>query len=218
MSGSRRGGDGLELGAVPRVHLLPPEVEGQRKVKAFRRSLLAGLAFAVLAVIIATGGVSLLLAGALAAQAVEQAQAVSIATQLKKYSSVTGVQTQVDAITAAQPVAVDREILWSPFMATLQATLPAGVVVTSFTAQLNPAGTTVTTNPLVGDHVATISVTARGPQSVLTDWLGQLTTVKGVVGATPGAFSISPDPAQYVVNVDLLINSDVTAHRFPAGK
>jgi len=217
MTGRGKASEALVLGGIPRVHLLPPEIEGQRKVKAFRRSLLAGLAVTILVVIVAVGGVSLFLGTAVAGQANEQAQGVLLATQLKKYSSVTGVQSQVDAITVAQPVGVTGEILWAPFMASLQATLPAGITLTSFTAQLDAAGKTSTTNPLVNDHVATISVTAQGPQAVLTGWLAQLTGIKGIVGATPGAFSISPDPAQYVVNVDLLIGSDATAHRFTAG-
>lgn len=214
-SGTR---DILELGGVPRVHLLPPEIEGQRKAKASRRLLLTGLAAAVLAVIVAIGGASLFLATAMANQANTQAQGVLLATQLKKYSSVTGVQNQLDAITAAQPVGVAGEILWAPFMATLQATLPEGTSITSFTALLDSATADPGTNPLISDHVATISVTAQGAQDVLTGWLARLTSVKGVVGATPGDFAIGTEPGQYVVNVDLLISGDVVAERFPAVK
>jgi hypothetical protein len=140
-----------------------------------------------------------------------------LATQLKKYSAVTGVQSQVDAIIATQPTGVAGEILWAPFIATVQATLPAGTVITNFTAKLDAVGSDGTTNLLVGDHVATVSVTAQGPQDILTGWLAQLTSIKGVVGATPGDFAIGTDPGQYVVNVDLLVNSDVVADRFKTG-
>ena len=219
MSARDRGGDGLEFGGITRVHLLPPEIEGLRKVRATRRSLLGALAASVLVVIVAVGAVSILLASAIQAQAGEQQAGVRMAVELKKYSSVTGVQNQVDAILAAQPVGVVGEILWTPFIASVQATLPAGATITNFIARLDvldaPDGTAAV--PLTGDHVATVSVTAQGPQDVLTGWLAQLTTIKGVVGATPGDFSIDEASGEYVVNVDLLVNSDVVADRFKVG-
>ncbi len=219
MSARKVGGDGLVVAGSPRVHLLPPEIEGQRKERAFRRTLVAVLAGSVLLVIIAVGAISLLLAVSLAGQAAEQQQGVLLAQQLKKYSSVTGVQTQVDRITGAQPVAVKGEILWEPFIASIQGTLPAGVSITSFTAKLDPSsGGAAAGDPLTGEHVAIVSVTALGPQDLLTPWLNKLLTLKGVVNATPGAVAISPDPAFYVVNVDLLISSDVVANRFVVGK
>lgn len=209
------------LGGPPRVHLLPPEIEGQRKVRAFRRSALAVLAATVLLVIVAIGAAYLLLAASLAQQASAQAQGLQLATQIKKYSSVTGVQTQVDNITSAQPIAVKGEILWEPYIASIQATLPAGVVITNIVSMLDPApvaGSTSKSNPLNGDHVATVSVTAIGPQAQLTTWLTQLVKLKGVVTATPGAVAVSPDPALYVANVDLLLSADVVAARFPVAK
>ncbi len=217
MSANDKAWGALELGGIPRVHLLPPEIEGQRRDKAVRRSLLRGLVAAVLLVIVAIGGVSLLLSTAIVNQATEQAQGSLLATQLKKYSAVIGIQSQVDAITTAQPVGVTGEILWAPFIASVQATLPTGTAITSFTASLDAVGDDGTTKPLVGDHIATISVTAQGPQDILTGWLAQLTSIKGVVGATPGEFAISPDPGQYVVNVDLFVNNDVVADRFKPG-
>jgi len=207
----------IVLGGPPRVHLLPPEIEGLRKVRAFRRTALAVLAASVLVVIVAIGAASLLLASSLAQQASEQAQGLQLATQIKKYSSVTGVQTQVDSITAAQPIAVKGEILWEPYIASIQATLPPGVVITSIIAKLDAApaaGDSATTNPLNGDHVATVNVTAIGPQAAVTTWLTQLVTLKGVVTATPGAVAVSPDPSLYVANVDLLLSADVVAERF----
>jgi len=221
MSALTAGDNIIALGGPPRVHLLPPEIEGQRKVRAFRRSALAVLAASVLLVIVAIGAASLLLAASLAQQASEQSQGLQLATQIKKYSSVTGVQTQVDNIKAARPVAVKGETLWEPYIASVQATLPAGVVITSIVAKLDSAsvaGDSSNSNPLNGDHVATVSVTAIGPQAEVTTWLAQLVTLKGVVTATPGAVAVSPDPALYVANVDLLLSASVVAERFPVAK
>ncbi|MEP6481577.1 MAG: hypothetical protein ABJA94_06165 [Rhodoglobus sp.] len=169
-------------------------------------------------VILSVAGATVFLTSALAQQSDARDQGLILATQVKKYSAVTGVQSHVDAITTAQPVAVNGEILWTPFIATLQASLPAGTTISSIVAKLDLPGSEAATNPLVGDHVATLSVTAAGPQNVVTAWLGQLTNLKGVVNATPGAVAISPDPGVYVVNVDLLIGSDAVADRFKTGK
>ena len=83
---SGRVADGrLILGGPPRVHLLPPEIEGQRKERAFRGRLAAVLAGSVLLVIVAVGVVSLLLAVSLSQQSAEQSQGLLLAQQLKKY-------------------------------------------------------------------------------------------------------------------------------------
>lgn len=219
MSTASKGAEFIALGDLPRVHLLPPEVEGQRKTRALRRTLLLGLAAAVVVAIVAIGGVSLVLAGATAVQQQEQAKGLLLTTQLKKYSSVTGVQNQLDAITASQPVGVSGEILWEPFIASLQATLPAGTSITSFIAKLNSAADDSATavDPLNGDHVATVSVTAVGPQDSLTAWLSQLPALQGVVSSTPGDVSVSADPGIYVAKVDLNLSKDIVAERFKTG-
>jgi hypothetical protein len=212
-------GVNLEYGLVPRVHLLPAEVVAQRKAKALRQRLLTILVGVIVLVGVAVGVVSFGLANATAEQVAEESRSAALLAQAAKYSSVTATQNQVDSINRLQPEVTTNEILWAKFIATVGATLPAGTSITDFTAKLDPPTADATsTDPLKGQHVATLSITALGPQQSISQWLFQLPLVQGVVDATPGAVVLSTDPGLYTVNVELLISKDVLANRFAAGK
>jgi hypothetical protein len=207
--------DSLVLGASPRVHLLPKEVDAQRKARSLRRTLLMGLGGAVAVVVIGVAIASIGLVTATAGQASEQAKAGAITAQLGKYGAVTSVQGQVSQIQAVQPVATKGEILWAAYVSSLQATLPAGTTITAFKATLDPTDSTVPeSNPLVGDHVATVAVTAVGPQAAVQAWLAVLPSLKGTVAATPGNVAVSTTPGMYQADVNILVNSDVLSTRF----
>lgn len=207
--------EALVLGASPRVHLLPKEVDVQRKARSTRRMLLMGLGGAVVVVIIGVGVASLGLVAASSGQATEQAKAGAITAELGKYGAVTAIQNQVNQIQQVQPVATEGEILWAGYIASLQATLPASTSITSFKATLDPADTSATdSNPLVGDHVATVAVTAVGPQADLQAWLAALPSLKGTVAATPGNVAVSTTAGLYQADVNILVNSDVLSTRF----
>ncbi len=207
--------DALVLGGAPRVHLLPGEVDEARKAKGIRSRLL-GVLVGVL--VLAVGGVglaSLSLASATNEQSTQQAQTAALSAELLKYGSVTSIQGQLDDIKTVQPLATEGEILWAPYVATIQATLPAGTSIKAFTAKLDVASAdTPESNPLVGTHVATLSVTANGPQAALSGWLASLGSVKGVVNATPGVVAKTDTPGVYTTNVDLLLAKSVAANRF----
>ena len=210
--------DALVLGGTPRAHLLPKEVAAQRKAKSLRRNLLLGLAGVVVVVIGGVAFVSIQLAAANADQLTAQSQTAALTAQQRKYGAVTSVQSQVQDIKTVQPLAVSGEILWGPYIESLQATLPAGVTIVQFDAKLAQAPTSATSaptaaTPLQGDHVATLSVTAMGPQAAISQWLAIVPSLKGVVNSNPGAVAVSPD-GQYKANVDLLIGKDVLAQRF----
>jgi hypothetical protein len=212
-------GDDLEYGLVPRVHLLPAEVVAQRKAKALRQRLLTVLVGVIVLVGIAVAVASFGLANATTEQSVEQARSTALLAQAARYSSVTAIQKQVDDINRLQPAVTSSEILWSTFVANVATTLPAGTSITAFTAQLDPpAAANAVTDPLKREHVATLNITALGPQSSISDWLFQLLSVPGVVGATPGDVVLSTQPGLYTVNVELLISKDALANRFAAGK
>jgi hypothetical protein len=210
--------DVLTIGGVPRVHLLPKEVEVQRKAKALRRYLLMGLAGVVALVAVGYGVASLSVASAVAGQATEQARSLQLITEQGKYNAVTTVQNQVDDIKGLQPVIVNGEILWADYIGQLQGTLPAGVSLSNIKARLDTTAGGDSTVPLQGEHVATISATANGSQALLSQWLTQVITLKGVVNATPGTIAVTGTPGVYSVNVTIGVNSDVIATRFAEKK
>ena len=210
--------DALVFGGSPQVHLLPGEIDDQRKAKAFRRTLLMGLAGVVVVVIAGVAFVSIGLVAANASLATEQARAVQIATEGTKYGAVTAVQGQVQSIKTIQPLVTKGEILWTPFMATVAAKLPADTIITAFNTRIdspivaNAAG--VPANPLDVAHAATVTVTGSGPQISVQAWMAQLPSVKGVVAATPSVVMYNEDTHQYDGTVVLELGSSLVATRF----
>lgn len=211
--------DALVLGGTPRAHLLPKEVALARRAKSIRRNLLLGLAGVVVIVIGGVAFVSIQLASANADQLTAQSQTAALTAQQRKYGAVTSVQGQVQDIQAVQPLAVTGEILWGPYLASLQSTLPAGVTIVQFDAKLaqpsanaGASGASASANAK-GDNVATLTVTAMGPQAAISQWLAAVPSLKGVLSSNPGAVAVSPG-GLYKADVDLLIGKDVLAQRF----
>lgn len=212
-------GEAPILGGAPRAHLLPPEVAESQRGRAIRRLLVMGLVGAVVLVIVGVGAATLGVLGANSALQQEQANTSGIQAQLSKYGKVTSVQTQVADIQSAQTLGTTGEIEWMPYISSLQATLPAGTTIVSFATELDSTLTqTAAAVPLQGDHIASLKITADSPKASISDWLDNLTSLKGFVSATPGSVALLPETGHYTVVVTVLINEKALQNRFTAGK
>ncbi len=128
---------GTPVIALPRVNLLPPEIEEQRRFKRTQ----AGLGLGVAAVAGAVG-VALLLATAQANSAQEdldvaQARNRTLTQQQAQYAEVPLVYAQVEAAQARLSQAMGREIRWSFVMNDLSIITPDKVWLTSMTVTPN---------------------------------------------------------------------------------
>lgn len=211
--------EALVLGAVPKVHLLPPEVAAFQKIKRVRRLLITGVIASVALVGLGVGVASLGLITSNANLASAQSETARLVTEQLKYKSVVTVQSQVADITGLQPVAATGEVLWEPYIASLQATLPPNTSITSFTAALK-TGESTSTDAASFDaaHVATVSIVADSPKSSISDWLDNMAKLKGFVGATPGSVILVQETGRYTVSVTLHVDADALANRFIVGK
>jgi len=212
-------GDMLALGAIPRAHLLPPEVKAFQKAQGGRRLLITGLVGMIVVAILAVGAASFGLFNTNAKLSTERARTASLTAEQGKYRSVVTMQNQVSDLASVQPIAATGEILWQPYVTSLQGTLPADTKITAFTAQLDDAKTsTVVSGPLQGTHIATVTITADSPKASISDWLDNLAKLPGFVDATPGSVVLVPASSRYTVSVALHVNADATANRFVEGK
>jgi Tfp pilus assembly protein PilN len=209
----------LALGAVPRVHLLPREVEATQRGKALRRGLVFALVGVFVLVLAGIAAATVSLVGANAALTSEQSRTAGLLVQQKKFGSVTSVQGQVLDIKAAEILGAKDEIAWADYFAQIQATLPAGMSTTSIQAALVPAATQAIpgTNPLVGVHVATVTIAVESPQATISDWLDSLAKLNGFVDATPGTVQFNTSTGRYDVNVVMHVSDKALANRFGAG-
>ena len=132
-----------------------------------------------------------------------------------KYSDVTVVKSSIALIKAGQVVGDSSEIDWQAYLTKLQATLPAGVTLTTVTVDsatpLKPYAQTTT--PLQGGRIAELQFTASSPSlPSIPVWLNGLKSLPGFVDATPGSVTLAT--GGYTADVTMHINSDALANRF----
>ncbi len=220
MSRASATSDALVFGGTPRVHLLPREIEDLRKSQSFRRALLIGLVLSVVVVVLAVVGVSFLVTAASAGQASELTRSAQLQAETDKYSAVTEVQSQINDITAIQPIATQNEILWVDLVTRVQASLPPDIGITTFDVKVGVSSDEngLAPDPLVGAHIGTLAMTAEGTQTAISQWLINLASVEGVVGAVPGEVAVTGDPSVYRVTVKVFLNDQVFSRRFETVK
>ena len=215
--GRARRHEQLVLGATPRAHLLPPEVQADRRAAALHRRLV----FAVLAVVavVARGvlGAGAASTNAQAQLAGAQATTQSLLAQELKFVKVRAVQSQVDLIKTAQEVGASTEIDWKPYLQKVQGTLPAGVTI----ATVNIDSSTPielyqqSSASLQGPRVATIVFTAKSPAlPVVPSWLDALKTLPGYTDALPGSVALDSASGIYTVTITMHIDARAFSHRF----
>jgi hypothetical protein len=210
--------EGLTIGGEPRVHLLPPQVLITRQGKVVRRRLGFGVIAVVVLVAAGYGAASLSLANSQSNLLAAQDQTSSILQQQAKYGDVLKVKADAAAIQSSQKVATAQEILWSPFYASFEATLPAGASINTASVSLDDpfsksAPAVSATGPVQGAHVATINSTLVIPQGSISSWLDSLGSLKGFVDVTPNSVVVAQGNL-YTVSITMHIDQDVLANRF----
>jgi len=192
-SASRSSAGVVEIGGVPRVDLLPPEVRAERRAGVTVRRAWMGVVGAAAVVAI---GVGAAVAANVTSQADllgAQAETQSLLVEQGKYTEVRDVQRSIDRLVAAQAVGGSTEIIWRDFLTDLQGTLPDGVVVTTITLdQATPIESYAQGDaPLQGARIGTLTFTAESATlPSVPDWLDGLTTLPGYTDATPGTVTL----------------------------
>jgi Tfp pilus assembly protein PilN len=147
----------------PRVNLLPPEIEEERR---FRRVQL-GLGAAVAASLAVVAGVFLLANGQVAEAeddlAVSQARTTQLEARAAEFSQVPLVYAKVEAARAQLELAMGKEIRWSFFLNDLSLKTPNRVWLTSMTVASNE-----------GTAAAQAAAVPGASQAYLTQGLGSV--------------------------------------------
>jgi len=146
----------------PRVNLLPPEIEEERR---FRRVQL-GLGAAVAASVAVAAGVFFVANGQVAEAeddlAVAQARTTQLEARAAEFSQVPVVYAKVEAARAQLELAMGKEIRWSFYLNDLSLKTPNRVWLTSMTVASNDTA------------VPTQAPTVAGTQPYLTPGLGSV--------------------------------------------
>jgi hypothetical protein len=216
-AGRQPGTVALSIGSEPRVHLLPHGVTERKKAREVRRRLLLVAAVVVLIVIAAYAFASLSLTTAQAGLATAQNTTTQLLTEQGKYSVVTKVNSDINAIVQSQKTATAQEILWSKTLAAVEADMPAGASITGANLDVDTAlgaQPVPTTGSLLQPSIATANVTMLIPQGDIPGFLNSLPSIKGFVDATPNSVTSSATAGTYVLAITIHLNDEATSKRF----
>ena len=211
----------LAIGADPRVHLLPLEVTQRKKIKQLKRRLLFAGAFVVALVAAGYGLATIAQSSSQSQLTSAQATTTQLLAQQSKYGEVNKINSDAAAIQQAQKTTTTQEILWAPYLASVEATLPSNATITAVSASIDaPFGgapstgaAAATTVPLQGPRIATLDLTVAMQQADIPTWLTTLPTLKGFVDATPDSVTATTG-GFYSVVVTLHINDKAISGRF----
>jgi hypothetical protein len=207
------------LGGEPRVNLLPPEVAQRKKARSARRGLVA-LVIAVLLVV--AGGYGFVTVRAIGAQlefAAAQARTADLLAEQMKYSEVTAITGQVQAVKDARSIAVSTELLWNDYYTKIRDVLPADSTMSSLVADGRAPWEpdTLPLGPLRMPRVATITfvVTSAAPFPV-ADFVAKIAKIPGFADVTSDV--ISKDGEGYTTQFTFNLGADGLSGRFPSGE
>jgi hypothetical protein len=133
-----------------------------------------------------------------------------------KYAEVRQVTTMIGKAEEGLIIGSTTEVRWRAYFAEIQASLPAGTLVTNFSATTATPTTpyAVPSVPLQGDRIGELSFTATS--ATLPDieaWLNGLEKLTGFVDASPGTIVLD-DGGAYTVNIIMHINAGVIDNPF----
>lgn len=182
---------------IPRVNLLPPEIEAER---SFRTTRIA-LGGAVLGVVglLAGGYLWATLDANNAADdlAAEQATTQQLNDEKGKYARVPEVLSEVEAVRQARQASMTQDVLWAPQLDQIVTEMPADMSFKSMTIAFD-ADTTSVTNPLQNpDGVGSIAVESLGTNhTTAAAWLEAASKHPGYVNPFLSASTYTDEAGQ----------------------
>ncbi|GAB3403947.1 hypothetical protein GCM10027515_15310 [Schumannella luteola] len=212
-----KAGPAPALALSPRANLLPPEIYDNRRKRRIRRNLRLLVFVVAIVVAGAVGGSWYLGFAAQAAVQDARAEVDQLNLDLAKFSDIRQTQTLIATGDAALQVGGSSDIDWAGYISQLQANLPAGVTITSITADSQGIEEPYTqpSTPLEGSRIGTLTFSAESPTAPsIPDWIDSLSTLPGFVDATPTSFSRDESTGVYTLELVMHINKDAYSYKY----
>lgn len=147
----------------------------------------------------------------------EQSRTIALLAEQAEFSDVRATTATTELIVSAQQVGASTEIQWRPFVAAVQATLPADVVIVEFSINSASPITSLPQpeSPLLGARSATIIFTAESPDLPnVRAWLDNLALIPGYTDATPGAVRLNEGTGLYEATITMGVSDAARSGRF----
>lgn len=206
---------GIVVGGEPRIDFLPPEVQQKKSNKrTFRLLILVTILVAAVAALVFVGFASLTLASQIQLDA-ENDRSTMLLQEQREYADAAKTSGELEKTEDARIAASGSEILWAPFVRSMEATLPAGAGVSIVTVEsLSSTESRIPPDgPLTPTYIAKVTIEAifTSPEGI-TDWIDSLQTLPGVTGY--GFDSAAYDDGVYVLRVALAVDDGALAARY----
>ena len=202
--------------ALPRVNLLPPEIEERRRLQTLKVALgatvLGSVGVVAALYLVAAGQVSS------AQSSLDQANAENtrLTQQVATYSDVPKTKAAVAAAQTQLSQAMGQEVRWSYFLNDLSLRLPANVWLTRLTITQNvdgsPSAPSGSGTPLFNPGLGTVQADGNALAQVdVAAWLETLAREKGLNQAFFSKSDLAPIGNQQVVQFSSRANITPTA-------
>lgn len=202
---------------VARVNLLPPEIEQAKRSSRTRYGVIALAILSVLVAVVATGITVFLAAAAQARLFAAQNETIQILQQQNEFVEARTLAQRVETVQAAQLTGSLTEIDMQALIRAVDATLPAGVLITSFAID---SGTPIEdfpppSSPLERPRVATLILTAFVPNlGGIEQWVIGLKALDGFADDLVTNVALDEDTGLYEAIIIINLNSDLYRERF----
>ena len=201
----------LQIGGVPKVDLLPPELKAAREWRLARNT---SLLLVLIAAIVALAGAGAATGWAQAhaiARDVAQARTNDLLAMQSEFAEVNQVQSDIRAAEQALEEASATDIAWIQFLGELGATIPPQSRLTELTIEMPSPGTPLAapTDALQGERVATVrfSALSAGVPDV-AEWSRAIERMEGVVFVSPRATTKAEEGGGYTVEMTFDISAE----------
>ena len=205
----------VPVGAAPRVSLMPPELGERNKALGTQRALRLVMFGVVVLTVVAVAGAFYYSFSTSVLLVQEQQRTDELLLKQQQYADVQYAVSSVELGEAALRVGGSTEIDWQDYLGRVQASLPEGVVLNSFTVDASTATEQYPQSniPLQGARIATLQFTATSSTlPEIPDWLNRLRDLPGFVDANPGSVSLG-DAGTYTASITMHIDAQAYSNR-----
>jgi len=175
----------VEWAPVPRVNLLPPEIQQARRLATVQRHLAAALVLTVVAGAAGTFWAQNKVSRAEQALEETRSRTEALTSAQGRYTEVPQVLAQVDAAASARERALAQDILWYRVLDAVALITPEEISLTDVEVTVGGATSTAASDPLLPSGIGQIEFSGNAENfPVVATWLDSVADLPGVDGSS----------------------------------
>jgi Tfp pilus assembly protein PilN len=204
------------VGGDARADFLPLDVRARVRGKSTRRALIGVVLLTLVVIAGAMAWASVSAAQSQSALADERGRTADLLARQGEFTVARNLSNEVETAIAARRVASSTEVLWAPYLASIDAVLPEGTTYSTFSidtgSPIEPYEQPAT--PLQVQRIGTVAITATTTSyAAAHEWVEALEGTPGFGDVTLND-ATRVDGDSYDVTITMHVTSDLLADRF----